>query len=118
MSQDADDIAISLARAGADMEGRIQAHVERAFGRALLKLGILGVGGFVVAAGTTIVKVNDAIHDYRDSLNGLERQIADMGKQVAPLPALREQTTKAQHDADIANAKIDGHLSPDPKARR
>lgn len=119
---DADDIAISLAKALAakhdDMEARIQAHIERAFGRAVLRLGAIGFITMLGGATATVIKVNDAIHDYRDALNGLERQIVDQGKQIAPVPTIAAQANNAQHTADVALAKIDGHLSPDPKAKR
>jgi hypothetical protein len=95
------------------LEAHIQGLIERALGRAVMKIGLLGLVGGIVSIVTTIWTVRGTVDEYRQALAGQERQIEDLVKLVAPVPSIRDQATRAQSTADEAKAMILGHITPD-----
>ncbi len=115
---DADDLAVSLIREArqqmASSEKHLESHLERLVGRAILKIGIVGgVSVLATVAGAAITVT--AYFGKLDTTIALQqaeqaRQRDDISKMGSHCP---ECAINAQRAADLANAKIDGHLSPD-----
>lgn len=112
-----DDIAIGLIKTyeekNRNLELHIESHIQKAIGRGLMKMGALGIVGLFATLGSTVWTLRGYFADQAIAQRAQGAQIEEIQKQTAVIPQILTAAINAQNTADIAKAKIDGHLAPD-----
>lgn len=121
MGNDADDIAIALAKSFQDkndkLEEHIQAYIERSLGRAFLKIGIVGIASAVITICGSVITVTRYFDKMESVIKGQQQQIEDLQKKANKGQEAYDLALSAKSEADVTDAKLAGHLSVDPKKK-